>query len=128
MITETCCSCGVVFGLTDAQHADLKRRKAIFYCPNGHGQSYSRNEADALREQLQIEQRAHGATRTQLESYRSRFAYAESTYRCPVAGCDVHYQQKAALRRHMEREHGYAEKARKALPANAGPDARGAGV
>lgn len=50
---ETCASCGVPFGISEQQRSNLRRTKATFYCPSGHGQNYvGKTEADKLREQL----------------------------------------------------------------------------
>lgn len=45
-----CYSCGVLF----ASNILPRRREdgGTFYCPNGHGQSYTESEADKLRKQL----------------------------------------------------------------------------
>lgn len=57
---ETCCSCGVQFGMpTDLKHRRVNDH-ASFFCPNGHGQHYTgptdaqkaKAEAEALRSQL----------------------------------------------------------------------------
>ena len=40
MKTETCCVCGVEFGISQAKREDLLRCKNTFYCPNGHGQHF----------------------------------------------------------------------------------------
>ena len=52
IVRETCVNCGVVFGVTKFLQDMEIRDKACFYCPNGHGQSYTTNEADRLRKQL----------------------------------------------------------------------------
>lgn len=52
MDVEDCCTCGVIFAVDrsylDARKTDL----ATFYCPNGHGMSYTQSEADRLRAAL----------------------------------------------------------------------------
>jgi hypothetical protein len=53
LIVETCCNCGVIFGLG----AEYKQQRQFdhlnFYCPNGHPQQYvGKTEAEKLREQL----------------------------------------------------------------------------
>lgn len=49
-----CCICGVIFASTLLP----SRRKdgQDFYCPNGHGQRFTKTEAAKLREQLSVEQ------------------------------------------------------------------------
>jgi hypothetical protein len=59
MADEQCISCGTPFAwpqyLRDARYRDGK----TFYCPNGHGQSWSENDADRLRKQLDESTRAN---------------------------------------------------------------------
>jgi hypothetical protein len=48
----TCCSCGVVFGMTPALEAIRRKDGAIFHCPNGHGQKYAKPETDEKEAEL----------------------------------------------------------------------------
>lgn len=52
-----CSTCGVIYGIT----ADFEKRRrndgAKFHCPNGHGQWYSKTEADREREKAAALQR-----------------------------------------------------------------------
>jgi len=57
MITEECCACGVIFGLTKQYQDNVRKTKDSFFCPNGHPQHYTRNEADRLREKLDAQVR-----------------------------------------------------------------------
>lgn len=59
MVTEVCCNCGVVFGMpSDFQQACKNEgREKSFYCPNGHGQHYSKSKAQIIEEKLQRELR-----------------------------------------------------------------------
>ena len=56
IVTETCCSCGVVFGLNEDFKNKLLRSGDNFYCTNGHPQHYTRKKSlqkkltNALRE------------------------------------------------------------------------------
>lgn len=52
-VTEDCCACGVAFAMTREHRAQRLKDKALFYCPNGHSQSYTESEADRLRRQLE---------------------------------------------------------------------------
>lgn len=51
-----CYCCGVLFGVTDQLHGQLKKAKQTFYCPNGHGQSYIKSTEEELREQIAAKQ------------------------------------------------------------------------
>lgn len=117
LIAETCCNCGVVFGIADGQHARLRRNGDWFWCPNGHQQRYTKTEADRLREDLaraererdraranathyrdqaDAEQRAHRATKGQVTRLRKRVANGV----CPC--CNRSF---ANLARHMAGQH-----------------------
>jgi hypothetical protein len=52
MATEVCCNCGILFAMPH----EIKERKRTeggsFYCPNGHGQHYSKSEVQRLRDEL----------------------------------------------------------------------------
>lgn len=52
LVELTCCLCGVTFGMTqtckDLRRADFR----IFYCPNGHTQSYVKDVVDPKDEEL----------------------------------------------------------------------------
>lgn len=47
-----CCNCGLLFGVSPNYLENLKKSKKLFYCPNGHGQSFSKSTAEYLKEQL----------------------------------------------------------------------------
>ena len=36
----SCCVCGVMFGLTEEFNSSLRETLKLWYCPNGHSQSY----------------------------------------------------------------------------------------
>lgn len=57
--SEECCACGVVFMIPSNLHSKIKSNASTFYCPNGHGQSYVKSEADKLRDQLEIERKKY---------------------------------------------------------------------
>jgi len=50
IIIEECIECGTKFGMTQTLHTWKKENKKSFYCPNGHSMSYTKSEADRLRE------------------------------------------------------------------------------
>ncbi len=116
---ETCCSCGVVFGMDRDMIARRRRDGEWFYCPNGHKQHYSETEADRLRKQLAHERDNRGyaesalsATRDQLDATRrSNTALKGVVTRtkrrvahgvCPIPGCKRTF---AALADHMRTVH-----------------------
>ena len=50
VIIETCCSCGVTFGFTQGYKSQRLKDGKTFYCPNGHAQIYSNNDAKKLED------------------------------------------------------------------------------
>lgn len=54
-VQESCCECGVNFGIPSHFHTHLKRNKQTFYCPNGHSMSYTKSTAQILQEKLDRE-------------------------------------------------------------------------
>ena len=56
-VNEECCNCGVIFGINSRLHRNLKETKRTFYCPNGHGQSYTKSTSEILREEMAVKER-----------------------------------------------------------------------
>jgi len=69
-VPETCYKCAVVFGMPRVLYNTCRRDKQVFYCPNGHGQSYTTSEADDLRAKLQKQEQATAAARAEAERER----------------------------------------------------------
>jgi hypothetical protein len=118
-VVEHCYKCGVAFGLPTELYETAKRKgpDRTFYCPNGHGQSYIKSEADKLREELANEKRrrqwAEEDARRQRQDAehfkKSRDAYKGSVTKlkkraaagmCPC--CNRHFVN---LERHMATKH-----------------------
>jgi RNase P subunit RPR2 len=53
MLTVTCYSCGVPFGMPDNLNRRFRDTQENFYCPNGHGQRYSESTEAKLKKQMQ---------------------------------------------------------------------------
>ncbi len=53
--TETCCNCGILFAMPAEIRQRRLREGGDFYCPNGHGQHYTKTTEQQLREQLMRE-------------------------------------------------------------------------
>jgi hypothetical protein len=52
---ETCCNCGVAFGLEASHMRRLRDGGGWFYCPNGHSQHYTRTTVQRLAQELAAE-------------------------------------------------------------------------
>lgn len=58
LIVQTCCNCGIVFGVDSETDKRRRNDHKSFYCPNGHSQFYSRkSDAERLKDELQEKQR-----------------------------------------------------------------------
>lgn len=54
---ETCCNCGIPFMMPTSLYNNFKRSGSSFYCPNGHGQYYTKTKEMELREKLEEEKK-----------------------------------------------------------------------
>lgn len=54
---EECCVCAIVYFVTAQFQRKCKETKQSFYCPNGHSQSYTKSEADRLRDLLETQRK-----------------------------------------------------------------------
>lgn len=67
MVTEECCSCGVIFGIPSDLHKVLQSDpEKWFYCPSGHKQHYSKSTEQKLREQLEAEKNKTARRETEI--------------------------------------------------------------
>ena len=118
LVTEECCRCGIVFAMPVEFKEQRLGDKASFYCPGGHGQHYTTNEADRLRQQLENERRALSTTQDLLNGERRSHAATKGQLTktlnrihegvCPE--CNRTFKQ---LSRHMRSRHKGADEAQK---------------
>ena len=107
IITEECCSCGVIFGLTDYFKKERLKDHRLFYCPNGHNQHYTaESEAEKNARLLREEQVRHQRTIARENEERAAREKAERKLKrvgrgvCP--DCNRTFQN---LARHMACKH-----------------------
>jgi hypothetical protein len=48
LYAEECCVCGIYFAMPEELYNSRRRDGRSFYCPNGHAQSYTENDATRL--------------------------------------------------------------------------------
>lgn len=108
LVTEECCNCGVLFGMTKEHQKQRRDDKQLFYCPNGHGQMYmGKSKDEQLREAREARQRAEDAAYTserKLEDERRKRKRIETRAKngvCPL-GCKRTF---ANVKRHIETKH-----------------------
>jgi len=54
---QECCTCGVLFYVSKTLKENWENTQKLFFCPNGHSQSYIRSTADILRDELSQKQK-----------------------------------------------------------------------
>jgi len=113
IVVETCCDCGVTFGLTDGFYKLRQRDGNSFFCPNGHSQFYTNNDVKKIndlkkalknvesdrvfwKEQAEEKGRSLSATRGQITKIKNRVAKGI----CPCCN-----RQFTNLHDHMETKH-----------------------
>lgn len=105
-----CCNCGVIFGMPPQWIANRKETKDIFYCPNGHGQSYTESTADHLRKQLEEEKKKLANSQFELMAAKQRTQAVEREKarlqkRIKNGVCPCCHRQFTQLSRHMKSKH-----------------------
>jgi Zn finger protein HypA/HybF involved in hydrogenase expression len=108
--TMECCNCGVLFAISNELQDNFRKTKKSFYCPNGHSQSYTENEADRLRRQLEAAQRDVEWQKNRAATAERRATKAERAHRvlkrrvnhgvCPHCSRTV-----SQLARHIKSKH-----------------------
>jgi Zn ribbon nucleic-acid-binding protein len=107
----SCVSCGIEFAVPDSWRARRLDDHKDWYCPNGHGQSYTgKSEAEQLRARLERAEAREQSWRDQAQAAeRSRIAVAGHLTRVKrrVANgvCPCCQRQFANLHRHMTTQH-----------------------
>lgn len=115
--TETCCSCGILFAIPEDFQRSVRKTQERFYCPNGHGQSYSKSEAQIVREELSREKenrmreqrRSEGLERElrsqKFKTMAERSAKVRLKRRIAAGVCPCCQRSFENLRRHMATKH-----------------------
>jgi hypothetical protein len=112
LVQQTCCNCGVLFGMEAGFDKQRRDDHKSWYCPNGHSQFYSgKSEAQRLQEQLDAARSlAKRESNRRTAAERSAIAYKGHATRlrnriaqgfCP-AGCD---QQFPDIQDHITTQH-----------------------
>jgi hypothetical protein len=112
LVSITCASCGIAFGMPDYLQRQRRRDGADFHCPNGHENVYRETDADKLRKQLEAEKQASADAREraarldrQLVAAKGQITRAKKRATagvCPVKECHRHFVN---LERHMSTKH-----------------------
>jgi len=116
-----CYKCDAEIWMRAARLAQLRENRETFHCPNGHAQSFT-GPTEAER-QLERERalRANAELRAvEAERCAQRLEKAARAKKCPH--CGRTFDGERGLATHITRMHA---KARRQLPASAGPNAHG---
>lgn len=114
LVVETCCNCGVRFGIDQEHNAELLRTRKFFFCPNGHEQYYAgesdKSRAERLARDLQAARDREATLRAQNQKHWRLQRAAEGKARalkkrigagvCPC--CTRSFEN---LARHMQTKH-----------------------
>lgn len=109
-ITETCCNCGIAFGMPQGFRSEKLRNGGSFYCPNGHGQHYTETTVRKLERQLASEQSRHDQTKANLRDTKGSLV-AEKGHRTRLKKrikngiCPCCNRSFTNLKRHMNTKH-----------------------
>lgn len=103
---ERCCNCGVEWGMTRALRQARLDDGDWFYCPNGHGQHFTRSTKDELREA----QRALASAREDLrvrsvELKQANDELKRQRQRSKGGACPCCNRTFVQLARHMKAKH-----------------------
>lgn len=77
IITESCCNCGVVFGLHEPTYNQRREDGKNFFCPNGHSQHYSETEASRLKKELEKERQRRTWAEQERDNQRAKTIKAQ---------------------------------------------------
>lgn len=114
LIPQTCCDCGIVFGLPDGLAAQRLKDGKMFWCPVGHSQHFTRKrtleqELSGVRDDLAAQRQAMANER---RSHTATKGHLTRTKRRANAGvCLDCHRSFANVRRHRERVHPEGDEA-----------------
>ncbi len=110
LVSEECCNCHMVFAVPADFHRRAREKGTTFYCPNGHGQSYTETEVMMLKHQLEQKDAALSDTQVRLSEALEVIGKKNTEIRrmrvrihagvCP--DCQRHFEN---LERHMKSKH-----------------------
>ena len=115
---QSCCTCGIAFGLPDTYDTRLRDTHDLFYCPNGHPQSYrAKSAADIERDkrilsEQRLEQAKAARLEAELDAAKARASAKRETAkrkkverRVQCGVCPKCNRSFRALQRHMASQH-----------------------
>lgn len=101
----TCCAagCGVTFAVPDWMLTKLRQNRNSFYCPNGHGQSFTgETEEQKLRRELEKVKKKAEEDLARVERQKK---WAEESRDLACKARDRQERRAAAFKGHLARTH-----------------------
>jgi hypothetical protein len=107
LFVEECCNCGIPFAMTEQFKEERVRDKRLFYCPNGHSQSYRGESFDAEVRRLRRErdEKADAAKRLERQRNLAQKKLKEIEGRVANGVCPHCNRSFVQLARHMKSKH-----------------------
>lgn len=110
MDEQQCVNCGCPFAAPKVLIDSRRITKQSFYCPNGHGQSYTESEADRLRKQLataqqRIAMESSSRQIAELEAQKARLKLKRVEKRIGNGTCPCCNRHFVNVERHMKTKH-----------------------
>jgi hypothetical protein len=120
LVVLHCYKCHCAFGITQDHYERARRSSSVdFYCPNGHGQVFTKTREQELEEKLRMQRNRAERAETSRQMWRDQAEAAERSKRalkghltrarnkiaagdCPVPDCGLHF---ANVREHMKHKH-----------------------
>ena len=103
LYVEHCFKCGIVFGMPTDFQRTRERDKSAFYCPNGHGQVYTRTTEQDLEDQLERTRDALAAARGTLAATKGHLTRTKK--RLAAGVCPYCHRNFVALGKHIRGQH-----------------------
>jgi hypothetical protein len=105
-----CCQCGITFMITDRFKNHLIRDGSVFYCPNGHSQSFGESEAQKVRKELARERASHDQAKAEIATLKTsettlKGTITKITTRVANGVCSCCNRSFVNLQRHMKTKH-----------------------
>lgn len=116
LVEETCVACGTHYAVDSHLHSQFKSYGSTFYCPNGHGQSYTETEVMRLkRENDNLQKRTQWAETAAENARREKTALkgqlTKTRNRIANGVCPCCHRTFKQLEAHMSNKHPDFKKA-----------------
>ncbi len=110
LITQTCCTCGIEFGIPEPWNNKRREDHKEFYCPNGHVLTYRDGPLETLKKELADEKKRREWAEKNAEATRAsnaalRGEMTKLKNRVGNGVCPCCKRSFTNLQRHMHSKH-----------------------